>query len=197
MVMMKRSKGTRFVKITAMLLLGLISVASIAITLYALRANNVKMLELRDAVIAADESGIAVYERLGELQQHVAAHMNATPPRLGSEPSIQLKNSYDRARAMESARVSAERTNIANEATQYCESSLQSARLSARASCVADYIAARPVQERPVVADLYRYDFVSPRWTPDLAGIMLVVAIVSTACFVATAFSLFSKRRHK
>ena len=142
-----------------------------------LRENNLEMLRLRDAVISADESGIEITERLAELQLHVTTHMNATPPKLGSEPAIQLKNSYDRAKLVEQTRVSAERTAIANDATIYCEENFRTALLSVRADCVARYVADRPVEERTIVADLYRYDFVSPRWSPDAAGWSIVIAI--------------------
>lgn len=159
-------------------------------SLLQLRSNNLKMLELRDAVIQADESGQGVYERLAELQGYVTSHMNANPPKLGSEPAIQLKNTYERAKSAEQERVSAERTAIANEATAYCEENFRNVNLSRRAECVAGYIADRPVQERVIISDLYRYDYVSPRWTADNAGIPIVIAAAS---FLIFSFMVFSR----
>lgn len=147
------------------------------------------MLDLREAVILADQSGQGVYDRLAELQGFVTSHMNANPPKLGSEPAIQLKSTYERAKEAERARVSAERATIANDATVYCEANFRNVQLSRRAECVANYIADRPVEERVIVSDLYRYDFVSPRWTADNAGVPIALGALSFLIFVSLVFS--------
>lgn len=144
-------------------------------SLLALRTNNQRMIALYKQVELADLNGQGVHEALEALQNHVATHMNSTPPKLGDNPSVQLKASYERAKKIETNRVSAEREKVAVDATAYCEATIRNTLLSNRASCVAEYIAARPVVEKPILADLYRYDFVSPRWTPDTAGWLLAL----------------------
>lgn len=172
-------------------IIGIGFIASGAYTLYALRQNNLEMQKLHTAVIEADKSGQDVYDKLADLQLYIARHMNTNPPKLGTNASVQLVNTYQRDKQAEAERVSTARTTIANAATEYCESELRSARLTDRASCVAQYVAERPVVERAVVADLYRYDFTSPRWTPDTAGWSLV-ATVSIGIFITLwAFSSF------
>lgn len=168
-----------------------ILVASGLTTLFALRQNNARMLELRQTVIDADATGHAVYESLAALQSHVTSHMNATPPKLGSEPSIQLKATYDRAKAIEDANVSAARNAVAAEAARQCESGSAGQLLSVTASCVANYTAAHPINERRIVPDLYRYDFVSPRWSADLAGWALLVTVGSGLILAARIVSRF------
>ncbi len=146
---------------------------------FALRNNNLTMLQLRDKVFTADEQGGDVNQSLSELQKYVATHMNTTLPKLGEERAIQLKYTYERLVAAENERVSAERQKIASDATAYCETSMPSGWLTNRAQCVADYVAARPVAGRPIAKELYSFDFVSPRWSPDLAGWLLVTAATS------------------
>lgn len=160
-----------------------------SVSLFALRENNLTMLDLREDVIAADESGEGVSETLTALQTYIASHMNTNPPHLGSEPAIQLIKSFERAKKAESDRVSSERTTVANDAAVYCEQNIRNVQLSVRADCVADYTSQRPVTEKQIVADLYRYDFVSPRWTPDLAGLSLLVSIVLGSIFVIQLLS--------
>lgn len=147
----------------------------------ALRSNNSTMIELYQKVADADKAGEGVTGALAKLQTHVSRHMNSTPPKLGDNPSVQLKYTYEKALTAEQARVSSERQRITNEATAYCEQTVRNVVLSVRAQCVADYTAARPVAEKPILADLYRYDFVSPKWTPDIAGWSLAGLGVSVA----------------
>lgn len=167
------------------------SVSAGAVGLFALRENNKDMLQLRDAVFEADEAGLGIQESIDALQNHVSSHMNANPPKLGDNSAIQLKSSYDRARQAETERMSAARTELAQQATSYCEANVRNVQLSVRAQCVAQYIADRPITEKQIVADLYRYNFISPRWSPDLAGWSLVVACALGAIFVMQLLARF------
>lgn len=142
------------------------------------------MLRLRDAVFVADEKDQGVNEALRELQSFVVSHMNTNLPKLGDEKAIQLKFTYERLIKTENDRVSTERARIASEATAYCEAALPSVRLTERAKCVEDYIAARPVTLRDIPKDLYSFDFVSPSWSPDIAGWSLVAAILAALYLV-------------
>ena len=148
-------------------------------TAYALRDNNRRSGELYGLVQTADESGVGITDALANLQTHVATHMNASPlPQLGENAPVQLAKSYERAKSVESARVTAERVQVTNEGIATCEAQFGRANLITRSNCIAEYGAAHPVQpEKVIIADLYRYDFVSPMWTPDKAGWLVVVSV--------------------
>lgn len=159
---------------------------------YALRNNNKRSGELYGLVLAADESGVGVNEALINLQTHVATHMNASPlPQLGENAPVQLAKSYERAKSVESTRVTSERVQVTNEGIATCEAQFGRANLVTRSNCIADYGAAHPVQpEKVILADLYRYDFVSPMWTPDKAGWLVVVTVALT---LALAIRIIAK----
>jgi hypothetical protein len=112
--------------------------------------------------------------------------MNASPlPQLGDNAPVQLSRSYERAKAAETARVTAEREKVTQDGIAFCEGQFAASRLTVRSQCIADYGAANPVQpERTIVVDLYRYDFVSPIWTPDRAGWLVLVSIVLVTILV-------------
>jgi len=160
------------------------AVAVTGISLVALRNNNLQMLELYKKVENADTSGTATYDHLRELQVYVASHMNATPPKLGTNPGIQLKGTYERAKKAESDRVTSERERVYNEAISYCEVALPKSLLSERAQCIIDRNASQAIVERQIVADLYRYDFVSPKWSADVAGWSVIASVVLIGTFV-------------
>jgi hypothetical protein len=151
-----------------------------------LRTNNTTSGELYQRVQSADEANAGIAEALSALQLHVATHMNASPlPQLGDNAPVQLSRSYERAKAAEVARVTAERERVTKEGIAVCEAQFGTSQLTVRSQCIADYGAAHPVQpEREIIADLYRYDFVSPIWTPDKAGWLVLVAIVLAASLV-------------
>lgn len=165
---------------------------------YSLRQNNLTMLRLREDVFSADQSGADVNESLIALQQFVTTHMNTELPKLGDEKAIQLKNTYETLLNAETARVSAERQRIATEATNYCESALPSGRLTDRVACVASYTSERPVNDRRIPKELYTYDFISPAWSPDFAGLSLVLfALLSAVVFVYVSVRLLVRRSIK
>jgi hypothetical protein len=158
--------------------------AGATVSVLALRKNNLMMVELYKKVEKADESGVGTYDRLKDLQMFVSRHMNATPPKLGTNPGIQLKNTYERAKKTEAERVTSERARMYNEAIDYCEAALPKSLLSDRAQCIIDRNGSQMVTENTIIADLYRYDFSSPRWSPDLAGWSIVVTATLLVLFV-------------
>ena len=164
---------------TATLNVGALGVTGV-LAAYALRDNNRRSGELYGLVQAADESGIGVTEALVNLQTHVATHMNASPlPQLGENAPVQLAKSYERAKNAESTRVTTQREQVTNEGIATCEAQFGRANLVTRSNCIAEYGAAHPVQpEKVILADLYRYDFASPMWTPDKAGWLVIVFVV-------------------
>ena len=172
---MSKKNKKKILKRTILVANVLIVSISAGYTAYQLRQNNLQMIDLYNKVLEADKSGQSVYERLGELQSYVANHMNATPPKLGSNPGIQLVNTYERDKKAEEDRVTAERDRINNEAIAYCEAAMPNSLLSQRAQCIIDRNASQTVTEKQIIPDLYRYDFVSPIWTTDLAGWLVLI----------------------
>lgn len=147
------------------------------LSLYGLRINNQQMAQLKRDVIAADREGEDVYKELSELANHIFHHMNTST-------RISLEHTYGRAfdEAVDNAYQDTVDNEILQEATRQCEQSY--APSPQRAACVGEYISqqgsARLPEEPdlPLVAD-YEYEFVSPRWSPDLAGLSLMASFVS------------------
>ncbi len=177
---------------TGMIISGTGFVLSGLAAIVSLRSNNLKMLELRQKVLDADETADPkVFDYLADLQNYVSRHMHTNPPALGDQPAIQLKGAYDRAMQAQTAAVSTQREAIAREATAHCESAMPNTLLSNRAACVAEYIGARPVAEPQVVSDLYRYDFAAPRWSPDIAGWSIVMVFIFGGLLLIQLISRF------
>ena len=163
------------------ILLGLLFIASVASSVYALRQNNLKMLELREAVFAADRDDGDINTALSDLQLFVVSHMNTNLPKLGDEKAIQLKYTYERRQAVDEVRVSEERAAVSAQATNYCNTTFAGATFAVRSQCILDYSAAHPVNSLEIPKELYAYDFVTPLWVPDAAGLSLLAA---TALFL-------------
>ena len=165
-------------------------VVSGLVAIFALRQNNLTALELRDKVIQADRENDDVEGALQELREFTHGHMNAgLASETGVYPPIQLKYTYERLVAAEQERVERENSDIYNEAQEYCERTIPEGSLGAsRISCITNYVdrnGGPAAQPRQIPDSLYKFDFVSPRWSPDLAGWSLVVAGVSLVLLVA------------
>lgn len=144
----------------------------------ALRANNIRMAELRDAVYVADEKGEGVEKALQDLRAHVNNHMNTNlDAGKGIYPPIQLKHTYERLVRAEQDRVSNANAQIYTDAQNHCEQVNSTSVLGRdRVQCIEEYVKSHgAVQARPIPDALYKFDFVSPRWSPDLAGWSLVL----------------------
>lgn len=151
---------------------------------YALRQNNLGAIELRDKVLQVDKENGDIEAALRELREFTHAHMNA---RLSSDtgiyPPIQLKYRYERLVAKEKARAQNANKDIYNEAQRDCEARFpQGLSGSNRIPCIQQYVdthGGAKVEERTIPDSLYKFDFVSPVWSPDLAGWSLVLAAVA------------------
>ncbi len=183
------------------LLLGIFLVAA-TVSFFALRQNNLKMIELRAAVQQADEQGGDVETALKQLREHVYSHMN-TNLRAGSnssEPPIQLTNRFNRIVAAEQARIAAQggTNKIYQDAQAECED--PNVLLTVRAQCVQRYItnngggAKYELQIPP--KEFYTFDFVSPTWSPDIAGWALVVTTLSGLLLIARLASGFFIKKY-
>lgn len=160
-----------------------------AISLNALRANNEQMIVLRDAVYEADKNNGDVEGAIKNLREHVYAHMNTslTSGSNAVHPPIQLKYAYERAQVAQQVSLGPGRSDVYFQAQQYCEA--QSTEMSAPdvISCIESFTAARGVQLGTIPDGLYKFDFTSAKWSPDLAGWTLVLAIFAFILFLATA----------
>lgn len=149
------------------------------------------MLKLKQAVYAADRDNTDVPGALRRLQAYVTAHMN-TNLSTGTSvyPPIQLKYTYDRLVQARNDRLGQTDPQLYTEAQHYCEQQ-DSVDFSGhnRVPCIEQYVQthAGATDKLPAIpADLYKFSFASPSWSPDLAGWTLVIAIVSGALFVIT-----------
>lgn len=163
-------------------------------SVFALRANNQRMIELRANVFTADEQDGDVEAALHELREYVYAHMNTdlTSGDNAIRPPIQLKYRYERLVLAENAKLSATNETIYTDAQNHCEQTVPTG-LSGRnrLDCIKEYVDSRGVQTQAVkIPDaLYKFDFVSPTWTPDLAGLTLAAGFLCLIAFVLLMLS--------
>lgn len=163
----------------------LVCLICIALTTQLLRQNSLTMESLRAAVISADTKGDTVQIRrsLVALQQFVIAHMNTDMGPHG----VYLQKTYQKAYE------NAIQQGIANDQTGHtlyeqadaaCQPTFkQTHSFPAYTQCVAsklsDLNSHDPLHDvQTPSVDLFRYTFASPTWSPDAAGILLLVSIL-------------------
>lgn len=163
------------------------------VAVFALRQNNLEAIKLRDHVLQVDKENGDVEAALRELREYVYGHMNTklSSPN-GAYPPIQLKYRYERLVAAQKAPNNA---NLATEAQNYCETQIPTGRSLGRIECIQNYMATHGAQAaKPIPDSLYKFDFASPAWTPDLAGWSLVLLAFLVLLFVVrTAAVLWLK----
>lgn len=161
-------------------------VVSMVISIAALRHNNIVALELRDSVLQVDEKNGDVELALRDLREHVYSHMNsnlAVPG--GAYPPVQLKYRYERLLEAEKTRVSSANGTLYTEAQGYCERTIPEGRSLNRIECIQTYVTSRGGTAEKAIPDaLYKFDFQSPTWSPDLAGWSVVVTSLLLLAFV-------------
>ncbi len=150
-----------------------------------LRANNLRMIELRNNLYAADEKGENVEQALQELRVHVYSHMNTDLSGGGSGvyPPIQLKYTYERLQESERQKAQAQNADLYTTAQHFCEAQ-NSSDFSGRnrVPCIEKYVSEHGAAKPRIVPDaMYKFDFVSPNWSPDLAGFSIILAVLSGA----------------
>ncbi len=155
------------------------------VCIFALRTNNVTALRLRDDVLRADKENGDVEAALRTLREYTYAHMNTDLSSGSIAQPIQLKYRYERLVQAEKDRVSKQNEKIYTTAQAECEKLFPKGLSgSGRIPCITDYVAKNGEKERSIPDSLYKFSFVSPRWSPDLAGWSLVVTSVLVALFV-------------
>lgn len=146
----------------------------LGLSVFFLRQNNLKMVELRNNVIIADEQALDVSEALQALNNHVFNHMNTKIVR-----PIELVQTYNRQAkvAIEAANRSGNR-DIYSEATTACER--RGVPTTSIAQCAANYALENNPGTNQQEINLpdksrFTYTFATPKWTPDLAGFSVLI----------------------
>ena len=163
-----------------------VAIISAFVCIFALRNNNLTALKLRDEVVATDKANGDIEAALRKLRTYIYSHMNTDLSAGGTiQYPVQLKYRYERLVLAEQQKLSAQNERIYTEAQAECEKRFPKGLSgSGRIPCITDYVASRGIQQTPVPDSLYKFNFVSPRWSPDLAGWSLVIASISFALFV-------------
>ena len=160
------------------------------LAVYGLRGNYSTMVELREAVYVADRQDGDVEKALNDLRAHVHGHMNTNLASGSStiKPPIQLKNRYDKLVAAEEENIKAANRKVSEQGERACAQRFPAAGFNApRVACIQEYVSANSVKQGEIPDSLYKFDFISPRWSPDLAGISIVLSAVFILMFAGRA----------
>lgn len=172
----------------------LLAVLLVGVGLLAMRTNYSHMVVLRDKVYAADKAGTGVEQSLQDLRDYVGHHMNTSLSSGANAvyPPIQLKYTYDRLIAAKSKETSDYNAHIYTNAQKYCEAKIPTGFSGKyRVACIQEYVTKHKASPNYISADLYKFDFYSPAWAPDLAGLSFAFAIFS---FAAGSVLLVARR---
>jgi hypothetical protein len=172
------------------LVIAIVITAGVAVT--ELRSNSIKAVELRDRVLQVDKQNGNTEAALRDLREHVYTHMNSklSVPG-GAYPPVQLKYRYDRLVAAEKKRVTQINAKLYTEAQGYCEAMIPTGRSLSRIDCIQNYITTKGgAKEKAIPDSLYKFDFVPPVWSPDLAGWSLVLLVVLMMLLVVRTAAL-------
>lgn len=174
----------RLIKPSYVLVLAL---ACTVICIFALRANNEHMVKLRNAVYTADRDDGNVELALQNLQAYVTTHMNTNLNSGNGSvyPPIQLKYTYQRILQSESQAAVNANAGLYTAAQNYCQEQ-DSTDFSGRnrVPCIEQYVETHDAQLPTVPTALYEFSFISPTWSPDLAGWSLLLSILSWILFI-------------
>lgn len=167
-----------------------IAVISGVVCVFALRANNQHMIKLRDAVWAADKQNTDIQTPLRNLQAYVTSHMNTNlSTGVSIYPPIQLKYTYERLQQAQADQLSQGNTQVYTDAQHYCEQQNPNGFSGrGRVPCIEQYVQTHSATQAPAPAipvAQYEFSFVTPTWSPDLAGWSLLVALLSGLLFLA------------
>lgn len=192
--MKNKKKYIKKIDIATFLLHGFIVLALTLLSLGALRQNNLTMLDLREKVFESDKSGVNVETSLANLRAFVSSHMNTELPKLGSGKAIQLKYSYERAVNQEQLRFSEETAKTSQLAKQSCSGTYNEL---LRVECEQNFIKNNPVSPlKNISPETFSIEFVSPRWSFDLAGWLILTTLVAILLLIARVVSFILVRRY-
>lgn len=152
--------------------------------LFFLRSNNLTALDKYREVLKADKNSGSVYEKLDNLQKFTFGHLNSDIGR-----PVELVGTYQRdsqkifTAAQSSLTEDGQKPDIYLQAQKTCEA--KGIPITARAQCAADYV----LDNNPDIEQdklkvklpdkaLYSFEFTSPRWVWDPAGISLALSLI-------------------
>lgn len=163
-----------------------LAVACATICVFALRDNYVTMTNLRADVYAADKANVDVVKALERLRSFVNSHMNTNlADKDGIYPPIHLTYTYERLKRAEQDRVVTTNSKVYTDAQHYCEQQYPGSFSGGpRVPCIEQYVKDHGTSVKPIPDALYKFSFATPRWSSDLAGTMLVLAILFLALTV-------------
>jgi len=169
------------------------------IAVHGLRNNYATMVKLRDAVYDADQQNGDVEGALNKLRKHVYGHMNTNlvSGTNAIRPPIQLKARYDRLVASQQDRIKAENAQVTVQGEQICGAQFPAGGFNApRVACVQEYVRTHAgVASQTIPEQLYKFDFISPSWSPDLAGLSILASIIFFTLFLARILIEYYMRR--
>lgn len=172
------------------------------------RMNNTQMFRRLDAVLAADEAlnEEKVRENLVILKSFSESHMNA------NTGLVSLVKIYERDAKDEIARVSGLRAgdNVHKKVSEICDPQFDARTRYSRPyfECWTRELEKFPSRENVDLQpkfrakELYEYEFISPIWTPDLAGwttlvaIFIVILIIFNMIFTAILKFMLKKSKN-
>ncbi len=162
-------------------------IISATVAVGALRGNNLTVIKLRNHLNTVDQQNGDVSGALNNLRQYVYAHMNtnlASGPN-AIYPPIQLKYTYQRLVTAEEASANASNSKIYTDAENYCQQLIPNGFSGrGRVPCIESYVTSHGSSVQSIPAALYEFDFVSPFWSPDLAGWSIIVSFIFLLLFI-------------
>lgn len=195
---MAKDKHLQQAALLRLIVFGVATVFFVGLSLIGLTSNSNGAKERYDKLIAVDQAGGDVETALNELRTYIYSHMNTQiGSELGVRPPIQLKGTYDRLVA-ESKQNLKTNDELYAEAQAECERT-QPAGFSGRnrLDCIEAYVDANgsATVEKNINEDLYKFDFVPPRWSPDLAGFSILFAAIFGTVFLVDLILYFRTKR--
>ncbi len=191
----ERSVLRQLVTVWGFLLLAVIS-GFIGMQAY---VNNSKEAKVRyDNLLAVDAAGGDVEASLLNLRSYIYAHMNTTiGSSNGIHPPIQLKGTYDRLVVAEQLKLKQSNDDLYNKAQKECEVLFpEGLSGKGRVPCITEYVTKNAAKETTIPEGLYKYDFVSPIWSLDLAGISILFTGLFTVVFALRLLTYRSMLHH-
>ncbi len=176
----------KLVRSFPLILLLVAVIASGAGASFALRANYLGAEPYVRAVFEADRSGGDTEKALRDLRVYTYSHMNVDLVKLtGAKPPIQLKSKYEQLVAAEKNRVLVTNEISLKQGEAECGNKFQNPNQRERTQCVQEYQLENGTKEIYISDSLYKFDFVSPRWSPDLAGLLCLIFVLSIIMLLA------------
>lgn len=153
----------------------------------AVRSNNLKMLELREKVFLADKNNSGLEDALRNLQLYVTKHMNTKLPKAGDGKALQLKYSYERRIAEEQNRFQQDSVELSSKAKTACFGEKNEI---SKVECAQKYIVQNPVKPMATIyPEQYSVEFVSPIFSFDLAGWLIILFLITGVALAVSQFS--------